>query len=96
MISAPDLARMQQLWEDSLELSAAMIAERFGVTKNVVIGRATRGQWKRRGPSRPPSTIFSRLDAIHARMDQVLAEAAAAVERDRQKRAAAEARKVAA
>lgn len=74
-MTAPlDLARMRELWEDSPELSARIIGERFGVTKNVVIGRADRGEWKPRRramdephPSWPAERVAEllKLDAAH-------------------------------
>ena len=70
------LAQMRALWEGSPELSAKAIGERFGVSKMVVIGQAQRRQWKPRRESpgaEPKSKIFTRLDALHARMDAVLA-----------------------
>lgn len=111
MTLSPDqLARMRALWENSPELTAVAIGERFGVTKGVVIGHADRRGWVARPapvaianwragtkPAAPaPSTIFTRLDALHATFDQVLAASRAVVDADRQKRAAAELRKAAA
>lgn len=76
---SPDaLARMRALWEGSPELSAAVIGERFGVSKGAVIGRADRGGWTpRQSPivfRIPPTTIYQRIDALHAALDRVLAE----------------------
>src|SRR5262249_54447842 len=69
--------KIRQLWEET-PLTAKQIAERFGLTVNTVIGRARRRGWLsfrpgfERGPA--PKTLHDRLDAIHARMDAVLAE----------------------
>lgn len=54
----PDiLEKIRNLWENHLELSAAQIGERFGITKNAVIGHAHRRGWERRrkDPPRPPA-----------------------------------------
>jgi hypothetical protein len=64
---ADTLARMRSLWEGSPELSAKAIGERFGVTKNVIIGQANRRGWMPRpsplkGGRR--TTILDRLDAL--------------------------------
>lgn len=69
------LAQMRQFWEDS-DLSAKAIGKRFGVTKNVIVGQARRRGWKPRAPSpgAEPSNVFIRLDAVHAKLDAVLAE----------------------
>lgn len=70
-----DLERMRLLWEGSPDLSAADIGERFGVSKNIVIGHATRGRWKaRRDSTRPPSTLFQRLDELHRQFDAKLVD----------------------
>jgi len=45
---------MNRLWERCPDLSAKQIGERFGVTKNTVIGRAHRGRWVRAEKSLPP------------------------------------------
>lgn len=75
-LSPDTLAEMRALWEGSLELSATKIGARLGVTKNVVIGRASRGGWQRRGADLPPppTRIHQRLDALHAALDRVLAD----------------------
>lgn len=101
-LSADQLDHMRALWENAPELNSVVIGERFGVSKNVVIGHAARRGWaSRKGPRNirrapAPSTISARLDALHAKLDRVLAETRATVEADRQKRAVAELRKAAA
>jgi hypothetical protein len=52
------------------------IARHFGVTKNVIIGLGRRRWRKMRVVSgrQPPSTLHTRLDAIHAKFDAVMAE----------------------
>jgi hypothetical protein len=68
-------AEIRHAWEKTPE-SASKIAARFGVTKSVVIGYAQREGWISFRPgtwSDKPRTIFDRLDALHARMDAVLA-----------------------
>ena len=69
------LDRMRELWEFS-PMSAKEIGARFRTTKNSVIGQAHRGGWepRRQSPGPEPTTIFERLDAINARMEQVLAD----------------------
>jgi hypothetical protein len=84
---APDtLDRIRVLWEQRPELSASRIGERFGMTKNAVIGQAHRRGWNprrvKKGPE--PSTTIQRLDAINAKMDKLLAETRKHVE-ERQK-----------
>ena len=78
------LARMRELWDTRSDMSAAAIALELGVTKNVVMGRASRGGWSSRehlrsvgsgrdvGPE--PRTLFQRLDALDAALDAVLAQ----------------------
>lgn len=62
------------LWYDG-ELSAANIAKKFGVTKNVIIGVAQRGKWKkRRGPPVKITTFAERMDAIDARFAKAMAD----------------------
>lgn len=56
-----DEALMRDLWENHREVSASEIAEQFGVTKNVVIGRAHRREWVKRGASSPPSPFEKRI-----------------------------------
>lgn len=51
-LTPAQVARMQTLWEGSPDLTALVIGERFGVSKNTVIGQAARGQWTPRGTSR--------------------------------------------
>lgn len=64
--------------------SMGQIARDIGVSKNVVIGYR-----KRAGlsvPKPPPlKTMPQRLDALHARMDRVIAETQPALDADRKK-----------
>ena len=49
------------------------VAERFAVSRNTVIGVWARyGNPGTRGPE--PTTLHTRLDALHAKLDRVLAE----------------------
>ncbi len=67
------------LWEDS-GLSARQIAERMGVSKNVVSGIVSRRGWRTNNPQ--PAlwrTMDERLAAIHAKLDRVLAETEPAI-----------------
>lgn len=40
---------MQKLWEDRIDIKASTIGERFGISRNAVIGLARRRGWKARG-----------------------------------------------
>jgi hypothetical protein len=68
------LVPMRELWEQSLDISAARIAGRFSVTKNTVIGQAHRRGWAPRKIVIEPRTLHDRMDEAHARMDAVIAE----------------------
>lgn len=73
-ITPEQIVEMRQLWE-SREMPARLIAERFNVTKNAVIGHAHRKGWEPRGSrTKEPTTLPQRLDALHAKLHQVLAE----------------------
>ena len=55
-------------------MSQQRVADGFGVTKNTVAGL-----WHRQGEPEvlyEPSTLFERCDALHARLDAVLAKTA--------------------
>ena len=77
-------AEAEAMWDDGE--TAKVIALKFGVTKNTVVGLARRRGWTpkestwighQRGPgSNKPrsSTLFTRLDAIHAKFDAVMKE----------------------
>lgn len=53
-------------------LSQSAVGAHFGVTKNTIAGIwRCRGNGEARGPE--PTTMSDRLDALHARMDAVLA-----------------------
>jgi transposase len=51
-------------------LSTRQIAERLGVSKNVILGYVYREGYVKAGYE--PTTTMQRLDTIHARMDEVL------------------------
>ena len=68
------LERLEQMHE--AELSASVIARRLGTTKNAVISMLHRLVGHE--PRTSASTIFDRLDALHAEMDRVLHECARA------------------
>ena len=58
-----DFDRMRELWEGHPEITAKVIGERFGISKNAVIGHASRKQWAARGetpepPPKPPRAEF--------------------------------------
>ncbi len=52
----------------STGFSAGQVARHFGVTRNTISGIKSRF-----APPRPPTTLAQRLDAMHAKMDAVLA-----------------------
>lgn len=65
--------RLRAAWNDGKTTSA--IADELGTTKNAVIGMCHRLNLDQRQPVGPePSTIFERLDTLHAALDQVLRE----------------------
>ncbi len=82
-----DKAEIRRLWETT-PMYGAQIAQRYGVSKNAIIGLATRGGWVKflsgRGRNQfceylkktlpYQRTTMDRLDALHKRMDQVLEE----------------------
>lgn len=73
-VTADQLAEMRRLWETEPGLSARDIGARFGVSRNAVIGHANRRGWPpRRAVGPKPTTIFTRLAALHAGIDAVLA-----------------------
>lgn len=60
-------------------LSYAAIGTTMGVSKNTAQSKANRlglaaSHPNAFGPTKKPATIFARLDALHATLDQVLAE----------------------
>lgn len=63
--------QIRQAWEETPD-SAPQIAARFGLTKNAVIGMATRRQWI--SDKHPRRTMNQRLDALTAAMNAVIAE----------------------
>jgi hypothetical protein len=63
----------EEMWDAGV--SASAIAEKFGVTKNVIIGfRSRRGWLPHNEGGGQPSTLFTRLDAVHAKFDRTMAE----------------------
>ena len=71
-LTAADLADMRRLWETEPDIGAAAIGAMFGVTKNVVIGRAHRGRWgspERSALSRKPPATVGTLTARLAALD---------------------------
>ena len=81
-------AEIKVLWEETPQ-SAADIAARYGISKNVVIGRANRRRWSsfnsytRKGQRAPETTTAQRLDELHATLDRILAETAATLAANR-------------
>lgn len=78
-----DEAALRQAWQEGL--TSYEIARLHGVSRNIVTGLATRRGWKHKPKPMPPepppprvdppwSTVFTRLDEEHAKMDRVLAE----------------------
>jgi len=71
-------AEARQMWEGGA--TADTIAKRFSVTKNAVSGMAHRGLWLPHGKvssyryGHESTTLFDRCDALHAKLDAVLAE----------------------
>jgi len=70
MLTASEMAEARVLWETT-DMTASDIAARFTtaakeVTKNVIVGHASRHRWKPRADStNPPRTLHDRLDALH-------------------------------
>ncbi len=63
-----------ELWETS-GLTAAAIGAHFGVSKNTMIGVATRRGWVKKNcvvPASEPITLMQRMDALDAAMQAVL------------------------
>jgi hypothetical protein len=73
MITAEQKVEARHLWEVE-GLSGGEIGIRLGLTKNTIAGMAHRGEWMARGPRSLPTTVFQRCDALHAKLDAVLAE----------------------
>lgn len=69
-------------WEAEAErllaagISMSQVGARFGVSKSVIKGVASRRGWETSPPTHeaPIRTTADRLDALHARLDAVLAE----------------------
>lgn len=59
--------------------SYARIGRELGTTKNTVLGLFSR-RFGPDSPVRSTSTIFERLDALHAKMDRILAETQPAID----------------
>lgn len=78
-LSVEQRAEIEVAWTETDETAAA-IAERLCVTKNVVMGTVTRAGWKRPSQYRPdrpkPTTLMQRMDALEAGMKAILAEIA--------------------
>jgi hypothetical protein len=70
MLTVSEMAEARVLWETT-KMTASDIAAKFTtddrpVTKNVIVGHASRHLWKPRADStRPPRTLHDRLDALH-------------------------------
>ena len=70
MLTVSEMAEARTLWETT-DMTASDIAARFTtaakeVTKNVIVGHASRHSWKPRADStNPPRTLHDRLDALH-------------------------------
>jgi hypothetical protein len=77
-VDQPWHAEAQRLWNEGL--SGGKIAERLGVTKNMVVGHVKRAGLRshaainRNGCEYKGSTLFTRLDAVHARFDRTMEE----------------------
>lgn len=72
-----ETAEMQRLWEET-PLTAVEIAAQFGITRNALIGMASRRGWVSStvwtGGREKPETVFDRMSRLERRMDEVLAE----------------------
>ena len=69
-------AEARRLWENELAVTAEEIGRRFGVSRNTIVGLATRRAWDARRPRREIgsfSTMDERLAALHARLNAVMA-----------------------
>lgn len=86
-------AEAEALWDEG-ELSAAQIADKFGVTKNTLLGIAHRRDWSPRGIGKYETvrTTSDRLNALHAMLDATLVECKKLMEVSRKKAAAGMAR----
>lgn len=67
------IERLCELWKTGM--TTALMAVELGTTKNAIIGMRARLGLKERAPIGPePTTLFQRMDAIHANVDRVIAE----------------------
>jgi len=70
MLTVTEMAEARVLWETT-KMTASDIAARFttddkAVTKNAILGHASRGNWEMRADStKPPRTLHDRIDALH-------------------------------
>lgn len=79
-----DKAEIKRLWTET-PMSGSQIAARFGVTKNVVLGHASRNRWVKFGTDRRRGTMDRRLDAVWAAMKKVHNETEIVLKADRAK-----------
>lgn len=76
MMTPDQHAKAREMWEAGR--TAGQIAQRLGVTRNAIIGLANRGKWPPHGEAQQwltgpePTTLFERLDALHAKFDAVV------------------------
>ncbi len=74
VLDSDQLKLAKIMWEVD-GLTATEIGLYFGVTKNAIMGQVVRQDWVKAGKEpEATSTIMTRLDALHARMDNVLKE----------------------
>lgn len=67
--------KARELWETRPDLTAEAIGERYGMSRNAIIGIAHRRRWAMRGnPHEPePETLFDRMDALERKVNAALA-----------------------
>lgn len=69
-------AEARRLWEET-PATAQIIGEQLGVTRNTISGLAHRRCWISRRPLPYERTMAGRLDALHAKLDEVISHAGA-------------------
>ncbi len=74
------IERLRELWDQGM--TTAKIAAELGTSKGAVTGMCWRLKLDQRTPTGPePTTIVQRLNALNAKMDEVLRETASALTR---------------
>ena len=85
MMTSDQEAVIRDLWENTAS-SASEIAEKFGTTRNVIVGLAKRRGWNSYNPPSEASfrTFDDRIGALHLRLDAVLRETAPVIAKAQQ------------